>query len=162
VQSVLLILLVILMTSVVACAIGVKWLGLDCLALGRAGLKTLDTVGIGAIFFGANLATGITVIALIRTLTGSFVSHYTLSDVSLLGFSLLQGVVFAWWHSASGQGARSQAATPSRPPGNERTAWMPRESATEDIGATRGPRATGTCGAATGRGKCPTTSSSSR
>ena len=100
-QSVVLIAVVALLTSAVGSNIGSRWLGLNCLALGRAGLKTLETLGIGTVFFGANLATGMIVIAVVRAVTGCFVSNYVLSDVSLLSLSLLQGMVFTRWLGAS-------------------------------------------------------------
>ena len=98
--------LVVFLTSAVACTLGARGFGLRCSALGKAGLKTLETVGVGTIFFGANLAAGMMIIAAADALTGSFVSRYILGDVSLLGLSLLQGMVFAWWYSASEQPGR--------------------------------------------------------
>lgn len=89
--------LLVLVTSAVARHIGVRWLGLNYLTLARAGLATIETLGMGAVFFGANLAIGMTVIAVVHALTGRFVSHYILSDVSLLTLSLVQGMVFACW-----------------------------------------------------------------
>jgi hypothetical protein len=117
-QSVALTAFVVILTSAAGGKIGAGWLGLNWLALGKAGLRTLETVGIGAIFFVANLATGMIVIAAVRGLTGFVVSHYILRDVSLLSLSLLQGVVFAWWHGSSGQTDLSGSATSSRPPRN--------------------------------------------
>lgn len=96
-QSVELIGLVVLLTSAVACMLGTRWLGLTYSALANAALKTLETVGAGAMFFVANITAGMFVIAAARV-TGWFVSPYVLGDVSLLGLSLLQGIVFAWWH----------------------------------------------------------------
>jgi hypothetical protein len=107
VQPLGLIAAVVLATSAVACSVGVRWLGLHGAALGRAGLKTLEIVGMGAIFFGANLAAGMIFVAAARVLTGWFVSHYILSDVSLLALSLLQGMVFVWWQSAAGSRGRA-------------------------------------------------------
>jgi len=67
-------------------------------------LKALETVGAGTIFFGVNLAAGMMIIAAADALTGWFVSHYILGDVSLLGLSLLQ----AWC-------SRGGTALPDRP-----------------------------------------------
>jgi glycosyltransferase involved in cell wall biosynthesis len=105
-ESVELIGLVVFVTSAFACTLGARWFGFTCASLGKAGLKALETVGSGAVFFCANLAAGMIVIAAVRAITGSFVSHYILSDVSLLGLSLLQGMVFAWWYSASAHAGR--------------------------------------------------------
>jgi hypothetical protein len=97
VASLGLIALVLVLTSGAAVAIGAKWWDLDPAALWPAGLKTLEVVGMSAIFFAANLVTGMILIAAARATTGWFVSHYILSDVTLLGLSLVQGVVFVWW-----------------------------------------------------------------
>ncbi len=106
---VVLIALVVLVTSAVACNIGVRWLGLNYLTLARAGLAMIETLGMGAVFFGTNLAIGMIVIAVVHALTGHFVSHYILSDVSLLSLSLVQGLVFACWRRACEQPARSRS-----------------------------------------------------
>ena len=96
-QSVELIGLVVLLTSSIACTLGARWLGLTYSALADGALKTLETVGAGVMFFVANITAGMFVIAVAR-LAGWFVSPYVLGDVSLVGLSLLQGIVFAWWH----------------------------------------------------------------
>ena len=101
--------LVVLLTSAVACTLGARLFALTPSSLGKAGLKTLETVGAGAVFFGANLAVGMVVIEAVNALTGWSVSHYILSDVSLLGLSLLQGMVLAWWYSASEPLGRCQS-----------------------------------------------------
>ena len=90
-----------MLTSAVACTLGVISFGLPGSSLRSAGLKALETVGAAAMFFAANLAAGMIVIAALHALTGWFVSHYILGDVSLLGLSLLQGMVFAWWSSGA-------------------------------------------------------------
>jgi len=90
-----------LLTSAVACTLGVISFGLPGSSLRNAGLKALETLGAAAMFFGANLAAGMIVIVALHALTGSLVSHYILGDVSLLGLSLLQGMVFAWWYSGA-------------------------------------------------------------
>jgi NO-binding membrane sensor protein with MHYT domain len=91
--------LVVFLTSAVACALGATWFGLPCSSLRNAGLKALESVGVATVFFGANLVAGLIVIGVVRAQPGWFVSHYILGDVSLLGLSLLQGIVFTWWSS---------------------------------------------------------------
>jgi hypothetical protein len=98
--------LVVLLTSAVACTLGATWFGLPWSSLRNAGLKALESVGVATVFFGANLAAGMIIIAALNTLNGWFVSHYILGDVSLLGLSLLQGMVFTWWSSASKRSRR--------------------------------------------------------
>src|SRR5712692_7023947 len=100
-QSVELIGLVVVLTSVLAYKLGPRWFGFTRLSLGEAGLKAFETIGAGAAFFGANFVAGMIIIAAVNALTGWFVSHYILSDVSLLGISVVQGIVFTWWYSAS-------------------------------------------------------------
>ena len=90
-----------LLTSGVGCTLGARRFGLTWSALGEASLRTLEAIGAGTIFFSANLAAGMMVIAAMRKLAGVFVSSYTLGDVGLLALSMLQGMVFAWWHNAS-------------------------------------------------------------
>jgi hypothetical protein len=92
---------VVFLTSAGAGAFGATWFQLSSSSLRSAGLKLLETVGAAAVFFGANLAAGMIVLAALHALMGWFVSHYILGDVSLLGLSLLQGIVFTWWYSAS-------------------------------------------------------------
>ena len=104
----------VFLTSAVAFTLGARWFRLSRSSLGTAGLKTLETVGAGTIFFGVNLVAGMMIIAAADALTGWFVSHYILGDVSLLGLSLLQGMVFAWWYSASGQAAQCRAIPSAR------------------------------------------------
>ena len=99
--AVVLIGLVLLVTSVMAGALGVRWLGFSGPCLRKAVLETLETVGVGVIFFGANLTTGMVTIAAMHLVTGRFVSHYVLSDITVLSFSLLQGSLWVWWHRAS-------------------------------------------------------------
>ena len=96
----------VFLTSAVAFTLGARWFRLSRSSLGTAGLKTLETVGAGTIFFGVNLVAGMMIIAAADALTGSFVSRYILGDVSLLGLSLLQGMVFAWWSSDSERAGR--------------------------------------------------------
>ena len=93
---------VVLVTSGVACELGANCLGLGRRALRRAGLRALQAVGMGLIFFAGNLVLGVLAIAVVRPLTGRFLSPYNLSDISLLSLSLLQGLVFAWWLGCAG------------------------------------------------------------
>jgi hypothetical protein len=91
----------VVLTSAVACTLGAMWFGLPWCSLRNAVLKALETVGVAAVFLGANLAAGMLVISALQALTGWFVSRYTVADVSLLGLSLLQGIVFTWWYTAA-------------------------------------------------------------
>jgi hypothetical protein len=58
---------------------------------------TLGLIGVSAVFFVVNLAIGIAAILLVRLFTPLFVSIYVLNDITLVGLSLLQGLVFGVW-----------------------------------------------------------------
>lgn len=72
-------------------------------ALSAAVGKTLECVGIMLIFFAANAALGLLAIIVGRSLTGAFVSTYSMSDVLLVGVSFLQGLFFHCWREANGK-----------------------------------------------------------
>jgi hypothetical protein len=84
-------------TSAGALLIGARALGLRLSDLGRAGGRLLECVGVMLIFFAMNLALGLAVILVGRSLTGTFVSTYLMSDVTLLAVSCLQGLLFYCW-----------------------------------------------------------------
>jgi hypothetical protein len=84
-------------TSLGAFLIGVGVIGMSWGSLGRAIGRMLEGVGLALIFFMANVAVGMTVVFAGRLLTRSFVSLYLADDMTLLVFSLLQGLTFQWW-----------------------------------------------------------------
>jgi hypothetical protein len=57
----------------------------------------LECVGTMLVFFAANLALGLVAILVGRSVTGAFVSTYSMSDVGLLVVSFLQGLFFHGW-----------------------------------------------------------------
>ena len=65
----------------------------------RAAIRGLiDFVGAFAMFFALNIAVGVIVILLIRTVTEVFVPLYGLSSLLLAVLSAAQGFVFhVWW-----------------------------------------------------------------
>jgi hypothetical protein len=90
-------------TSTGALLIGVRAFGLRPSDLGRAAGRMLECVGVTLIFCAMNLALGLAVILVGRSLTGAFVSTYLMSDVTLLGVSCLQGLLFHCWREMSAE-----------------------------------------------------------
>jgi hypothetical protein len=43
-----------------------------------------------------------TIILVLRSLSGTFVSIYVINDITWLGLSLLQGLTFWWWRTLAG------------------------------------------------------------
>src|SRR5512134_2719756 len=105
-QAVVLILATV--TSTGALLIGTRTLGLRWNQLRPAVGSMLECVGMTLIFFAANLALGLVAILVGRSLTGAFVSTYSMNDVALVGVSCFQGLVFHCWREfksrASGSG----------------------------------------------------------
>jgi hypothetical protein len=101
--------LLVALTSAIAYVIGARTLGLAPRRLRWAARQTLELAGLTVIFLVANLAIGLAVILVSRALSARFVSVYILSDVSLVGLSALQGVMFGCWrarsHRSTGAGA---------------------------------------------------------
>ena len=60
-------------------------------ALGRM----LDVLGLGVLFFAANVAVGVAAVLAVRAATGTFVSANLVDDETLAALSLLQGLLFA-------------------------------------------------------------------
>ena len=84
-------------TSVLAYLTGTRRLGLSGRSLWAALARMLECIGMALVFFIANLGLGIVLILAFRTLTPRFAPLYLANDVSLLVFSLVQGLTFCWW-----------------------------------------------------------------
>ena len=85
-------------TSAMAYVIGVRVLGLSLRGLEAAVWRALELAGLTVVFLVANLAISLAFILVGRALSAEFVSVYVLNDVSLVGGSALQAVVFGcWW-----------------------------------------------------------------
>ena len=93
-----LILVVVLgLTSVAGYLVGTRRLGLSRAGLQGAAAATLETIGLGVVFFAANLALAVVPILAARAWGGWFVSVYAVDDIMIGAVSLLQGLVFRWW-----------------------------------------------------------------
>ena len=66
-----------------------------------AAWTALGLIGVSAVFLVLNLSIGIAAILLVRFFTPLFVSIYVLNDMTLVGLSLLQGLVFGVWYRGS-------------------------------------------------------------
>ena len=88
-------------TSILALLVGVWRLRLPLSGLRWGAGKALECIGVMLGFFVLNLAVGIAGTLLWRQATGIFLSLYHVNDDTLLGISLLQGLVFAWWRRES-------------------------------------------------------------
>ena len=72
------------------------------LGLGRGGLRPavvrmLECIGLVLGLVAFNLAAGFLLVLALRRMTGSFVSLYLNTDVTLLAMSLAQAIALQWW-----------------------------------------------------------------
>jgi hypothetical protein len=106
-------LLVVTLTSLLACALGGRR-GVS--RLGAALMILVETVGATMLFFTANVVIGVTLVLAARRLTPYYASLYDVSDLVLLILSLLQAVVFRGVLPPTSQSERASTAAsdPSR------------------------------------------------
>jgi hypothetical protein len=100
-------------TSTAALWIGTQGLRLRPGDLALAVGKMLECLGMMLAFFMANAVLGLVAIIGGRSLTGAFVSTYAMSDVTLLGISFIQGLLFYCWREAKA-GRRNRGLRASR------------------------------------------------
>ena len=98
------VLILIAVTSILAVLVGVWVFRLSLVRLNRATGRALECLGLMLGFFVLNVTIGMAGILAWRRLAHSFLSLYTLSDVTLLGISLCQGLVFQWWRNEGREG----------------------------------------------------------
>lgn len=103
-------------TSATALWIGTQGLRLRPGDLAPAVGKMLECLGMMLVFFMANAALGLVAIIGGRSLTGAFVSTYAMSDVTLVGISFIQGLLFYFWREAkASRRIRGRRASRSEP-----------------------------------------------
>jgi len=102
-------------TSIAAFLIGARGLGLPRRGLRMAAGRMLECVGLTLVFFAANLALAMLAILAARRLSRGFVSLYLANDLVLLGLSLLQALVFAWWWERPSSGEAASGPPAHRP-----------------------------------------------
>lgn len=107
-----LIILVVVLTSLGAAAVGVRLLGLPARALPRAGAAVVDVLGLAVLFFVANAALAVLVLLAERHLGARLVSLHTVDDVALYVISTLQAIAFHAWR-AVGRHERPRVGPPS-------------------------------------------------
>jgi hypothetical protein len=72
-------------------------------SFGAAIGKTLETVGLAALFLLLNVALGFSLALVARVVAGSFFSLYLNDDVTIVVLSVLQALVFQWWRQPDGR-----------------------------------------------------------
>ena len=91
------VLLVIGLSSLAGYFLGARRFGLSRPELAAAVRATVEAIGMAIVFFVANLGLSALAIVLARTVTGRFVSAYSVDELALAVVSLLQGFFFRWW-----------------------------------------------------------------
>jgi hypothetical protein len=86
-------------TSLIAYLAGRVALGLSLPTLASAVARAFELIGMSMLFLAINVAVGLFLILAVRTLTPVFLSVYLLNDTSLVGISLVQGLVFETWRA---------------------------------------------------------------
>jgi hypothetical protein len=99
-----LVILMVVLTSLGAVAVGVRLLCLPARALPRAGAAVLDVLGLAVVFFVANAALAVVVLLAERHLGGRLVSLHTADDLALYVVSALQAIAFQAWRAIGPHG----------------------------------------------------------
>ena len=89
------------LTCVGGYLLGRRRVGLSPAGLRAAAAATLEAIGLGVLFFLANLALTLLPLLVSRALGARFVSIYATDYFTLATVSLLQGLVFRWWRDRS-------------------------------------------------------------
>jgi hypothetical protein len=87
------------LSSLLAYLVGTRGFALPPAGLRPALVRLLELIGITVVFFAVNVAVGVAAILALRATTRSFVSIYTLNDITLVALSALQGVLFELWRA---------------------------------------------------------------
>ena len=98
------VLVVTVLTSLAALAVGVRHLCLPGRALTRAVTTVMDVLGLGVIFCVSNGVLGVLVLLVVRHVGDRPVSLHRIDDIGLYIVSLLQAIAFQAWHSANMRG----------------------------------------------------------
>jgi hypothetical protein len=91
---------IVALTSLGACLVATRRLGLRRAWLRDAIGQTLECLGLAVVFLTANLSVGMALVLGLRASTGQFISIYGLSDIAVAALSLLQALVFQHWRRA--------------------------------------------------------------
>jgi hypothetical protein len=93
----LFLLVVVALTSVGACVVGVRRLGLRPHRLRAAVASTCQLAGVAIVFLALNVALGLAAVFFARGVLRIFVSVYVLNDAYLPLLSVIQAVIFESW-----------------------------------------------------------------
>jgi hypothetical protein len=93
---------VVLAAAVLLTCLGGYLLGRRRHGLSPRGLRdalalALETIGLGSLFLGANVALIVLLVLVPRAWAGRFVSVYLIDVPTLGAVSLLQALVYRWW-----------------------------------------------------------------
>jgi hypothetical protein len=91
----------VIASSVLAGVLAVRVLRLPYPALRPALVRLLEWAGLTTGFYALNLVLGVAAVAVLRKVSGSFVSMYLNTDDTLLVLSGLQAAVLQWWRAES-------------------------------------------------------------
>jgi hypothetical protein len=92
--------LVVTITSSVAYLAGRRYVASSRTSLAEALAGLLECIGAFLIFLCLNVASGVALILLFRSVTPRFVSLYALQDGLLVILSAVQGLLFRFWWRA--------------------------------------------------------------
>ena len=84
-----------------AVAAGALRLGLPPAAIAGAAGRAVEWLGFTVLLALVNLAAGFVLVLALRRATGTFVSLYLNTDLTLLALSALQAAVLQWWLEAA-------------------------------------------------------------
>lgn len=108
-------------TSGGALLVGALVLGLRWAGLARAAGLVLEVIGLGVVFFAANIVAGTAFIIGMRLVAGVFISAYTMDDLALVVLSAGQALVFqAWMSWKGGRDTPRQQPLPNEETGGQR------------------------------------------
>jgi hypothetical protein len=93
----LFLLVVVALTSMGGCAVGIRRLGLRPDRLRAAIASTCQLAGMAIVFLALNVALGLAAVFLARGVLRVFVSVYVLNDAYLPLLSVIQAVIFESW-----------------------------------------------------------------
>ena len=83
-------------TSLGACLLGTRWLGLSRATLPEGLSRLTESIGVAVVFFVVNV-TVVVIFVLVSRAAGRFVSLHALTDPMLIILSLLQAAAFQFW-----------------------------------------------------------------
>jgi len=87
----------LLLTCLGGYLLGRRRHGLSPGGLRDAVAATLETIGLGVLFLGANAGLVLLLLLVLRAWSGRFVSVYEIDGATIAAVSLLQALLYRWW-----------------------------------------------------------------